>query len=163
MKNVKTNEVIKSVEVAEVAEVAKTIKELSEIFNVSTGVIRTAIAKPVIGEVYVEGSVNIKELRNYLIKKANGKANADQKLGFDIDLLEIKLGARKSQFERVTVDELEVGAEYTLRNYHFETAAKFVGKTTVGNVELWIFLTEKEYKALDKSRINNEHFSIIKA
>lgn len=137
------------------------VSEVAEKFAVSEGVIRNAMSKPVVGEVYVEGYINQKAVRTYLAKKFGVEKVCSTLEVESIDEIELIKGVKAAAFESIDMDDLEVGGKYILRNYHFETNAVYVGFTTVGKVDLWIFNTSKGYKAIDKSIVNNGHFKVI--
>lgn len=134
------------------------VKEVAKTFNISEGRIRGVLKTWKPGQLV--GAFNLEGLKEYLVGKF-GEAACEAKLGFKIADLTIELGQRSEAAESLGVDDLEEGESYILRNYHFETNAEYVGYTVAGGVALWIFKTDKGYKAYADEDINNGHFKIL--
>lgn len=134
------------------------VKEVAKLFNLSEGRVRSVLNTWSEGQVVQK--INVEGLKAYLIKKF-GEAECEAKLGFKVENLTIELGQRAEASESLTTDDLEEGESYVLRNYHFETNAEYVGYTEVNGIELWIFKTDKGYKAYADEDINNGHFKIL--
>ena len=135
------------------------VKEVAKTFNLSEGRIRGVLKTWKPGQVVTE--FNLDGLKEYLVGKF-GETVCETKLGYPISQLEIELGQRSETTQSLSVDDLEVGESYILRNYHFETNTEYVGYTEVNGIELWIFKTDKGYKAYSDEDINNGHFKILK-
>ena len=136
------------------------VKEIATIFSISEGRIRGVLKTWKPGQIVRE--FNLEGLKEYLVSKF-GEAECDAKLGFKIADLTLEIGQRSEAAEGLTTGDLEPGESYVLRNYHFETNAEYVGYTVVGDVGLWIFKTDKGYKAYAAEDINNGHFKIMAA
>ena len=134
------------------------VKEVAKTFNISEGRIRGVLKTWKPGQIVKE--FNLDGLKEYLVGKF-GEAECEAKLGFPISQLTIELGQRAEATESLSIDDLEEGESYVLRNYHFETNAEYVGYTEVNGIELWIFKTDKGYKAYADEDINNGHFKIL--
>ena len=139
-------------------EVTMKVKEIAKTFNISEGRIRGVLKTWKPGQIVTE--FNLEGLKEYLVGKF-GEAECEAKLGYPISQLTIELGQRSEATESLSIDELEEGESYVLRNYHFETNAEYVGATEVNGIELWIFKTDKGYKAYADEDINNGHFKIL--
>ena len=136
------------------------VKEIAKTFNISEGRIRGVLKTWKPGQIVRE--FNIEGLKEYLVGKF-GEAECDAKVGCKIADLTIELGGRREAAEGLTTGDLGVGESYILRNYHFETNAEYVGHAVVNDVPLWIFKTDKGYKAYSAEDINNGHFKILAA
>ena len=134
------------------------VKEIAKTFNISEGRIRGVLKTWKPGQIVTE--FNLEGLKEYLIGKF-GETVCETKLGYPIDQITVELGQRSETTKSLNIDELEEGESYILKNYHFETNAEYVGYTEVNGIELWIFRTDKGYKACADEDINNGHFKII--
>jgi len=134
------------------------VKEVAKAFAMSEGRIRSVLKTWKPGQVVSE--FNLEGLKEYLVAKF-GAAECEKKLGFKVENLTIELGQRSESQASLSIDELEAGESYVLRNYHFETNAEYVGNTKVNGIELWIFRTDKGFKAYADEDINNGHFKIL--
>ena len=138
------------------------IKEVAASFSMSEGNIRRILKESWKEGQIVTGSINVEGLREYL-KAKFGEDATNAKLGFPIDELDITIGERSQSQSSLNVEELEKGKPYVLKNYHFETNATYIGETKIDKLTLWIFQTDKGYKAYSEENINNNHFWIYNA
>lgn len=135
------------------------VKEVAKLFNLSEGRVRGVLKSWEEGELVQK--INIEGLKRYLIKKF-GEAECEAKLGFKVSELTIELGQRSEAQQSLDIEDLNEDETYVLRNYHFETIATYVGHTVVNNeLELWIFKTDKGFKAMCDEEIHNGHFKIL--
>ena len=134
------------------------VKEVAKAFNMSEGRIRGVLKSWKIGEEVKE--FNLEGLKEYLTQKF-GANECEKRLGFKIENLTIELGQRSEAQTSLSVNELVEGESYVLRNYHFETNVEYIGEANINELTLWIFKSDKGYKAYSDEDINNGHFKIL--
>ena len=134
------------------------VKEVAKVFNMSEGNTRRILKTWKIGEEVK--AFNLEGLKEYLTQKF-GVEECERRLGFKIENLEIELGQRSEAQTSLSVDDLVKGESYVLRNYHFETNVEYVGEANIDDLTLWIFKSDKGFKAYSDEDINNGHFKIL--
>lgn len=134
------------------------VNEVAEKIGMSRGRVMNLLHTWKEGQI-VQG-YNVEGLKSY-IKLKFGEEEASKRLGIPVDELTVEVGVRTKTPNGIEIEDLEEGNRYILRNFHFETSCEYLGETEVGNVTLWIFRTDKGYKAIDEETINNGHFKII--
>lgn len=138
-----------------------TLKEIAEKVNVPVGTIRSWTLKPIEGEAYDPRKINYEKLRSGLAKYMD-HAKFAEIFGCKIDEVEVVKG-EKTNHNYIRCIDLEQNKKYIIHNYSMKTDAIFVGTYFDNDVALYIFKTEKKYKAYMAEELELDNIKIEEA
>ena len=134
-----------------------TLKELSSKINIPTNTIRRWCLKPIIGEVYNKDVWNIKEVRSQLKKYED--INFVEKVGCEIDEIELIKSKKSTTKSYVNLKDVEVGQTIILHNYSLEYTLTLKKIEEIDDTQIYIFKDEDkdEYKIYSLSQLSKSN------
>lgn len=144
--------------VAATTPVAKsfTINTIARLCGFSNGAVRNWAIKPIVGQVYDANFVNVENVKANLIK-ATSREDVEAKLGVKLDDLVIVKGVRTSK-AYLEVNDIELGQDVILRNYHYEKQLRYCGVFEDENTKVYIFKNVNgKYEAYSAEDLEGEN------
>ena len=133
-----------------------TLTQIHELTNIPTPTIRAWTLKAEPGVIY-DGN-NIKNVRSQLSKRY--KPNEIQTIfGCNVDEIQIVKSVKTSK-SYIDVDDLVENQNYIIHNYSLETEVTFKQIVEIDDDEVYIFTTEKGYKALSRNDLEKPNIKI---
>ena len=138
-----------------------TINELSKRCGVWNGVLRNWSLKINYGDTFTENYCNVNYVKTKLIERLGSKKAVDEKLGFNLDELEIVKGERISANDYIELDDLIENEDYAIRHYHNEVDVTFIKMIELEDNECYVFRdVNDKYKVYKASDFDSEKLNI---
>lgn len=144
--------------------------QLANIVNIVPQYLYKVISKPEEGKVYDPSAVNYTELKKTLVKKFGTEDEVNELLEIEsFDELEIIRSVRSTSITvSVSVSEMVVGNNYTVKSYHHEHNLKLVDIHEVGNDKLYIFedmsdskISKDKYKVITEIEFKQARYKVV--